>query len=46
MASESAELEKQQVDGRKNEEPAWSVTKFTTCYHLVQRQPSVLQYKS
>ena len=26
MASESVELEIQQVDGRKNEEPAWSVT--------------------
>ena len=39
MASESVELEIQQVDGRKNEEPAWSVTNSRLVIDLYRDNP-------
>ena len=39
MASESVELEIQEVDGRKNEEPAWSVTNSRLVIDLYRDNP-------
>ena len=39
MASESVELEIQQVDGRKNEEPAWRVTYLRLVIDLYRDNP-------
>jgi len=39
MVSESVELEIQQVDGRKNEEPAWSVTNSRLVIDLYRDNP-------
>ena len=39
MAPESVELEIQQVDGRKNEEPAWSVTNSRLVIDLYRENP-------
>ena len=39
MASESVELEIPQVDGRKNEEPAWSVTNSRLVIDLYRDNP-------
>ena len=39
MASESVELQIQQVDGRKNEEPAWSVTNSRLVIDLYRDNP-------
>jgi len=39
MASENVELEIQQVDGLKNEEPAWSVTNSRLVIDLYRDNP-------
>jgi len=41
MASESVELEIQQVDGWKNEEPAWSVTNSRLVINLYRDNPAL-----
>ena len=46
MASESVELEKQLVDGRKNEEPAWSVTNSRLVIALYRDNPVLYDKKS
>ena len=46
MASESVELEIQLVDGRKNEEPAWSVTNSRLVIDLYRDNPVLYDKKS